>query len=773
MPSPPRPLRHSPPRRPLHERSESSTNERTSPTLRIIGDPHAPVYASSPFPTLPSHILPPKSTSATGAVLDKVGVSDEHGSTDVYKRLPNEQSLGPTANTKSKLDLEETHSGSYPGSRPLSLSQHLSPTLYVTPEANKEYDASSQSFIVDPAAEEERPSDEIVQLPSVGSGSNTLDLRPFTPNVTEAYDRQPVAPKASDTSLSSSSSTGTVIKKPHERPTRPFYSAFPSSIRPGSSTTNSTASFSTPINANLNSIRDEPSPVSPVSPQSRTSLSEQPSTSHRAVSVSRQDGANTVNVQYPIVKPPTASGSWAESTEPPPDHPPPRNPLRSRWKNPLSTVESVGMTDRSSGSQYLADSPDVSRTSPIAANSWSETPPLPAVPRATYPARREVNRSTIRAVNEQQDTYHSDLTPVPGSRESSRFSLFSRSSWGNNRRHNLPGFARPSSRGSFFRDSIPAWARTYYGRGARHSLLPQNYSTDNIQDIGPSRGYYNSEDRDDRRYSTGHHTTDYSTGAYTSDPSASQTSFIIEQPRTRPHDHHLGHSRNDSVPITRIRPSEINLIEVRGAPRAKVSQSWSPHLWQHRSSIPKRRSLFIAPAIDRDVVSKTPKRRNIQVVLFTVGFVFPIGWFIAAFLPLPPQPFTSKKDQGKERRGSRASIAQDLEDRLAPLDEAQYENARWWRNLNRLMMVVGVSIIAAIVSIFSFQQHMILWLTDIILDCPGGHCDAYENLTPSSQGPLPSPQDSFRSRLSLLLSTTFHQCTEMFSFHEKVLRYPF
>lgn len=33
------------------------------------------------------------------------------------------------------------------------------------------------------------------------------------------------------------------------------------------------------------------------------------------------------------------------------------------------------------------------------------------------------------------------------------------------------------------------------------------------------------------------------------------------------------------------------------------------------------------------------------------------------------------------------------------VDEARYENARWWRNLNRLMCIIGVLIIAAIVGI--------------------------------------------------------------------------
>ncbi len=57
-------------------------------------------------------------------------------------------------------------------------------------------------------------------------------------------------------------------------------------------------------------------------------------------------------------------------------------------------------------------------------------------------------------------------------------------------------------------------------------------------------------------------------------------------------------------------------------------------------------------------------------------------------------------EKGKDvaRPATATSIAQDLENRLAPMDEAQYENARWWRNLNRLMMIVGVFIIASIVS---------------------------------------------------------------------------
>ena len=141
--------------------------------------------------------------------------------------------------------------------------------------------------------------------------------------------------------------------------------------------------------------------------------------------------------------------------------------------------------------------------------------------------------------------------------------------------------------------------RTYYGRGGRSSMLPQNYSTDNL-----GSGLGNAP------YTTTEH-------------SQSESSVGISRPSTRPQ--HYGHSRNDSMPITRIRPSDINLVEVRGAPRGKVSAMWSPHLWHGSSNLSKRRSLFIAPSIDRENVGKGPNRRNMQVVLFTIGFIFPLG----------------------------------------------------------------------------------------------------------------------------------------------------
>ena len=458
MPSPPRQLKRSPPRLPLHDRSDSSTNERASPTIRIIGEPHAHIYSSTPFPTHPSHILAPRSAKPSGAVLEEVGVSDGPSPTDVFGKSWTEETPTQYAKTTETVESEEENIESPVQSWPLPASRHLSPTVQSSSADEPNFNASGRSFILDQAID-----DEIVELPSVTSGLDTLDSTSFIPNARQEssyqQSRQPVAPKSSDGSLSSADSTGTVIRtRPRDRPTRAFYSAFPNSSRSSTPRSNiPLGSVTTPTKSDTGSSEVGTSPVSPVSPVSAESLFSspvQPLTSHRAVSLARSDVSEGINVQFPIVRPPTASGSWAETSENAPKRPS-RNPARNpnRWNPHLSTVESEGMTDRSSGSLYFADSSRNSR----APNSRTDTPPLPSFPRSARAPRRDVTAATIRVVNEPEDVI-TGLAPVPGSRSSARLSIFSSNSDRGNRRSAIPS-TRPSSRGSFFRDSIPGWAR--------------------------------------------------------------------------------------------------------------------------------------------------------------------------------------------------------------------------------------------------------------------------------------------------------------------------
>ena len=122
----------------------------------------------------------------------------------------------------------------------------------------------------------------------------------------------------------------------------------------------------------------------------------------------------------------------------------------------------------------------------------------------------------------------------------------------------------------------------------------------------------------------------------TADPSASAISLGVTRPRTRPREGEEPQVNRDSMriepaepaepvePVENLQPSGATLVEIQGQPRRKVSQIWSPHLWHDRRTI-GRRSLFVAPSLDEEAEGHAMSRRTAQIVLFALGFVFPIG----------------------------------------------------------------------------------------------------------------------------------------------------
>ena len=90
----------------------------------------------------------------------------------------------------------------------------------------------------------------------------------------------------------------------------------------------------------------------------------------------------------------------------------------------------------------------------------------------------------------------------------------------------------------------------------------------------------------------------------------------------------------------------------------------------------------------------------------------PKAWFVASFLPLPPKSAASNV-KGKNV-APRTQFEEDLEKQLSPIDEARYENARWWRNINRILSAFGIFIIIAIVSLIKTLCKILL--ADRILD---------------------------------------------------------
>lgn len=150
----------------------------------------------------------------------------------------------------------------------------------------------------------------------------------------------------------------------------------------------------------------------------------------------------------------------------------------------------------------------------------------------------------------------------------------------------------------------------------------------------------------------------------------------------------------NSLEITPVTPDRIaeQEVEVRGVPRKKTSQVWSPHLWHDRKLANRRRTIFREPSLDEEAEGKAVSRRNLQVWLFALGFLVPLAWIVASFLPLPPKPSFSPPATPTTQ-----NITQDIEKALSPLDLARYENARWWRVVNRILAVIGILVIVAIV----------------------------------------------------------------------------
>ncbi len=81
---------------------------------------------------------------------------------------------------------------------------------------------------------------------------------------------------------------------------------------------------------------------------------------------------------------------------------------------------------------------------------------------------------------------------------------------------------------------------------------------------------------------------------------------------------------------------------------------------------------------------------------FMLGFIFPISWFIAAFLPLPAKPVMTEVLHDPEFGG--LTLQEQLGRQTIIREEIRYANLRWWRNLNRFMSMVGLVVVAIIVS---------------------------------------------------------------------------
>ena len=102
-----------------------------------------------------------------------------------------------------------------------------------------------------------------------------------------------------------------------------------------------------------------------------------------------------------------------------------------------------------------------------------------------------------------------------------------------------------------------------------------------------------------------------------------------------------------------------------------------------------------------------PNRRDAQVVCFMIGFLLPLTWIIASFLPLPQRPdkFDPEKmgfhrsTEGYPHEWDEVDVLAKLrlERHLRGLEELRWHNARWWQRMNRWMSCVGLVVIIIVI----------------------------------------------------------------------------
>lgn len=211
--------------------------------------------------------------------------------------------------------------------------------------------------------------------------------------------------------------------------------------------------------------------------------------------------------------------------------------------------------------------------------------------------------------------------------------------------------------------AIPAWARLYYGSGERRFLTHQ-----------ASRDSIRSSNTGSQRAS-----------------SLPRRSPSVERFGNLPHRQHEAPATADGVPHVTVKRSYPDLSWARTL-KKQTSSLWSPHL--RRDKRASTYGIWDPPSNALSVEGCITARRNVQVVLFMSGFLFPIAWMVAAFMPLPTNrgliekdfPSTSHIDLTEDDGASPSQLAKEV---------ALYNRAKWWRDLNRAMAVIGLLIIGA------------------------------------------------------------------------------
>ncbi|KAI9854551.1 MAG: hypothetical protein M1813_000965 [Trichoglossum hirsutum] len=667
-------------RKPLHERSDSQSNERSqrsSPEREHESDDGDPdfdrkcmdddaqrFYSTSPFPTRPSQVLPPKGFNRQGYAESELPDSQQERVSDAGPAFPH-----PTS-TYSSSPIQQFDLFDDESLKPA----HLSPKPKHKGKGKEKQEETGTVRLVNASDSSDRRDAarfraDLASYPKPNEGygpshhganrtatgrpspsSHSLSPRPYRsaamqneaatglgishphrvahaselPANTTTELVQSQSPAVSSFTLADSGSTAkSHDSKPSFSPSRspdaidvargPQYSPFPSAR--------------TSLRRRSSSVTAPPHKPNPErSTDSLTSASgiSQASSSHRSILVRAipSDGAleaavvGGAAIQYPTVRPPSAQSSWAGSSITIPKRPrmiERTSPRLHQWnaQPPMPQSES-GRTSQQTypgltSPRYVSPTstePRDSGMSLVVAKFPSDSA-LNTMQRQFAGGHRDVTGSTIRVVyesDEHGDTVRDLRSPVI---ESPRIGA------GDLHR------ADSSSGNSFISNGIPMWARYFYRRGrdqgsATTNKNAQKHNANRFQRIYYGRGGPDSlgapgssVDGDDSRPST---------------LSRTAGNLPLGIFRTR------GRADSD-MEISELPPNVE--VEITGPPRSRSGGEWTPRLHQDRRA--KAVSVWQPPQPKEEPTSGMFSRLNVQILLFCLGFIFPLGT-----LPFPP-----------------------------------------------------------------------------------------------------------------------------------------
>jgi hypothetical protein len=198
-------------------------------------------------------------------------------------------------------------------------------------------------------------------------------------------------------------------------------------------------------------------------------------------------------------------------------------------------------------------------------------------------------------------------------------------------------------------------------------------------------------------------------GSVPSIPAAYMTNNHVYdiQPALGPKRDSLIEGEQDACPYPQIyrRQKDWDSLDY---PRPMTKDEARAYTIQHPHLAPTRRqtrpSMWQAPSFVESLDTLVHSRSNRQVLFFICGFILPVMWMIGAALPLPIRPISTEElIQRMEAAGPEdlesalmKHEAGDAEKRLR--EERAYLKGHWWRTVNRVMSVIGVLVIAAVVS---------------------------------------------------------------------------